>query len=169
MKMSQFQDIIRGFVSWFGWLAYIIWISCYVLLMIIVGIIILIMPIIAYISFAFASSIARLTLGGIGIGDARPSYHQQFELTPSDNIGYTLATAFVSIVHFIFNLILVLPFKYLIGRHTGMPLETPIAELPGYILQSFIELRPPHPFSFYCGIFSFPLMLALYFYLTKVL
>ncbi|BAY65048.1 hypothetical protein NIES22_51500 [Calothrix brevissima NIES-22] len=166
--MYQFKDIIRGLISWFGWVAYIIWISCYVLLTIIVGIVILIMPVIAYISFAFASSIARLALGGMGFNDTRPSYHSQFELTPSDNIGYSLATAFVSVVRFIFNLIFVLPFKYLIGRYTGMPLETSIVELPGYIIQSISYLRPPHAFSFYCGIVSFPLMVGLYFYLTKI-
>ncbi len=82
---------------------------------------------------------SRLALGGIGIGDNYTNYNSQFELTPSDGIGYTFTTAITSIVRFIFNLILVLPLKFFIGSHTDMSMETPLAELPGYI--SHI----PHP------------------------
>jgi hypothetical protein len=65
MKISQLKDIILGFISWFGWLAYIIWIFCYLILMICVGVVILIIPIMAYIFFAIASAMSRLALGGI--------------------------------------------------------------------------------------------------------
>jgi len=167
MKISQLKDIILGFISWFGWLAYIIWIFCYLILMICVGVVILIIPIMAYIFFAIASAMSRLALGGIGIGDNYTNYNSQFELTPSDGIGYTLTTAITSIVRFIFNLILVLPLKFFIGSHTDMSMETPLAELPGYIWESISYLRPPHRFSFYCGIISFPLMAGLYVYLIK--
>lgn len=135
--------------------------------MICVGVVILIIPIIAYIFFAIASVMSRLALEGIGIGDNYTNYNSQFELTPSDGIGYTLTTAITSIVRFIFNLILVLPLKFFIGSHTDMSMETPLAELPGYILESISYLRPPNRFSFYCGIISFPLMAGLYFYLIK--
>jgi len=165
--MWRINKIILDFISWFGWLAYIIWIFCYIILMISVGVVILIVPIMAYIFFSFASLMSRLALGGIGIGDNHTNYNSQFELTPSDSIGYTMTTAVTSIVRFIFNLILVLPLKLFIGSHTDMSMETPIAELPGYIFESIGYLRPPHRFSFYCGIISFPLMISLYFYLTK--
>ena len=167
MKISQLKDIILGFISWFGWLAYILWIFCYPILMICVGVVILIIPMIAYIFFAIASVMLRLVLGGIGIGDSYTNYNSQFELTPGDGIGYTLTKAITSIVRFIFNLILVLPLKFFIGSHTGMSMETTLAELPGYILESISYLRPPHSFSFYCGVISFPLMAGLCFYLTK--
>lgn len=167
MKISHLKDIILGFISWFGWLAYIIWIFGYLILMICVGVVVLIIPMIAYIVFAITSVMSRLVLGGIGIGDNYTNYNSQFELTPSDGIGYTLTTAITSIVRFIFKLILVLPLKLFIGSHTGMSMEAPITEIPGYMLESISYLRPPHRFSFYCGIVSFPLMAGLYFYLTK--
>ena len=167
MIISQVKNILLGFISWFGWLAYIIWIFSYLILMICVGVVILIIPMIAYIFFAITSVMSRLALGGIGVGDNYTNYNSQFELTPSDGIGYTLTTAITSIVRFIFKLILVLPLKLFIGSHTGMSMETPIAEIPGYMLESISYLRPPHRFSFYCGSVSFPLMAGLYFYLTK--
>jgi hypothetical protein len=167
MIISQVKNIFLGFISWFGWLAYIIWMFCYLILMISVGVVILIIPIIAYIFSAIASVMSRLVLGGIGIGDNYTNYNTQFELTPSDSIGYTLTQGITSIVRFIFKLVFVLPLKLFIGSHTGMSMETPIAEIPGYMLESISYLRPPHRFSFYCGIVSFPLMAGLYFYLTK--
>ncbi|MFM2060641.1 MAG: hypothetical protein RLZZ507_311 [Cyanobacteriota bacterium] len=167
MKFSQLKNIILCFISWFGWLAYIIWSLCYLILMISVGVVILIIPIIAYIFFAITSVMSRLVLGAIGIGDNYTNYNSQFELTPSDSIGYTLTKAITSIVRFIFKLIFVLPLKLFIGSYTGMSMETPIAEIPGYILESISYLRPPHRFSFYSGIISFPLIIAVYFYFTK--
>jgi hypothetical protein len=134
--------------------------------MISVGVVILIIPIIAYIFFAITSVMSRLAVGAIRIGDNN-IYNSQFELTPSDSIGYTLTQGITSIVRFIFKLVFVLPLKLFIGSHTGMSMETPIAEIPGYMLESISYLRPPHRFSFYCGIVSFPLMAGLYFYLTK--
>lgn len=110
---------------------------------------------------------SRLALGVIEIGDPYTKYNNKFELTPSDSIGYTLTKAITSIVRFIFKIVFVLPLKLFIGSHTGMSMETPIAEIPGYILESISYLRPPHRFSFYCGIVSFPLMATIYFYLTK--
>jgi hypothetical protein len=167
MIISQLPNIFLGFISWFGWLAYIIWMFCYLILMICVGLVILIIPMIAYIFFAIASVMSRLVLGGIEIGDNYTNYNTQFELTPGDSIGYTLTKGITSIVRFIFKLVFVLPLKLFIGSHTGMSMETPIAEIPGYILESISYLRPPHRFSFYSGIISFPLMVALCFYLTK--
>lgn len=163
MKISQFKNAFISFVSCFGWLSYIFLIFCYVILMIFVGVIILLMPIIAYIVFSFASVISRLILGGIAIGDTKSSYHGQFELTPSDGMGYSLTTGITFIARFIFGLVLLLPLKLFIASHTGMSLETPIAELPGYVLESIGCLRPPHPFSLYCGIISFILIATAYF------
>ncbi|ACK73988.1 hypothetical protein PCC7424_5410 (plasmid) [Gloeothece citriformis PCC 7424] len=167
MKILQLKEALISFISWFGWLSYIFWLFCYVILMIFVGVLILLMPITAYIVFSFTSAMSRLVLGGIAIGDTKPSYHREFELTPSDGMGYSLATAITSIAHLIFSLILLFPLKLFIANHTGMPMETPIAELPSYILESINHLRPPHRFSLYCGIISVPLIITLYFSLTR--
>lgn len=163
MKVLQLKDALISFVSWFGWLSYIVGIACYVILMIFVGVFILFMPIAAYIALSFASVMSRLVLGGITMGDNRSSYHREFELTPSDSMGYSLATGLTSIARFIFGLVLLLPLKLLISKHTRMSLETPIAELPSYILESINCVRPPHRFSFYCGIISLTLIATGYF------
>jgi hypothetical protein len=101
MKILQLKNFLISFVSWFGWLSYIVGIACYIILMIFVGVFILLMPIAAYIVFSLASVMSRLVLGGITMGDNRSSYHREFELTPSDSVGYSLATGVTSIARFI--------------------------------------------------------------------
>jgi len=161
--MQKISNTIFIFISWFGWLSYIFGILCYVIFVIFVGILVLLMPVIAYITFSFTSVMSRLVLGGIAMGDTRPDYHRGFELTPGDSMGYSLATGVTSIARFLFGLVLLLPLKLLISRHTGMSLETSISELPSYVIESISCVRPPHQFSFYCGIASITLMAINYF------
>lgn len=154
-------SFIQVWVSWLGWVIYIALVCLYVTSIALLSIFIFILPPISYVVASIFSAISSLTLGGLGLGDNSSKYNSQFELNPSESIAHSLMLGLVGIIEFVFNLVFIVPLKFFLNHYIDMPMETPMTEVPGYVAQSINHLRPPHPFSFYCGAASLVFLVVL--------